>query len=248
MKKGKMGIVLTIAAGAGMIFAIVMTAKKTPEAQKAKEEALAKKREETGNENAQLTFIEAVKVQAPCYAPVIFGTAAAMGSLVVSQVVPQVNLKDIGQTFQTYKDITAKMNGQEGEKLIDQMTSLKLSQSTDGKSKETFVLRFNDENIVFDTTLLDVMEAEYNCNKMFKGTGKLTFNQLLRLFHQEDHGYGDEYGWEDILGDAEHGYSWIDFKHRRGMLNGKPVTFIETAFEPHTFEEDDTFCEVDVDA
>lgn len=238
MPKSKMGVFLMLAASAGMIVTIVMTAKKAPEAQKAKEDALALKRQSTGDENAQLTTIESIKAQLPCYAPVIFTAAMATGSMIASQVVPQGALDGLEKTFRTYKDISAKMHGPEAENIIDQMTTQKLTQGTDGMTKETFVIHFNDKDILFETTLLDVLESEYDVNRFFKGTGTITFNQMLQLFHQEEQEFGDEFGWDECLGDAWYGYSWIDFRHRRGMLNGKPVTFIEMPFECHPLDEE----------
>lgn len=237
--KGKLGIILMLAAGAGMIFTVVLTAKKAPEAQKLKEEALEQKKVATGNENVQLTKIESLKAQLPCYAPVIFSAAVTTGSMIASQVMPQGALRNLENTLQTYKDISAKVHGPEAEKLIEQMTEQKITQGTDGMKKETFVLKFNDHDILFETTLLDVMEAEYDCNRFFTGTGQLTFNQLLGFFRLETQERGDEFGWDCYLGEVWYGYSWIDFKHRRGMLDGKPVTFIEFPFDCHSLNEED---------
>lgn len=237
--KGKAGIFLTLAAGVGMVATIVLTAKKAPEAQKAKEEALLRKREATGDENAQLTWWESLKVQTPVYIPAITAAAATVGTMVISQIAPQSAIQEMEKWNKTYRDVTAKVNGEKAEQLISQITNQKLTQGTDGIKMETFVLHFNDQDICFDTTIVDVLEAEYDANRFFCGSGGLTFNQLLQLFHQENVERGEEFGWDQYLGDAFYGYSWIDFKHRRGMLNGKPVTFIEFPFEYHTLSEEE---------
>lgn len=237
--KGKMGIVLAVVAGAGMIFTVWLTAKKAPEAVKLKEAALEKKRIDTGDENAQLTKLEALRAQIPCYGPVIASAAVATGSMIASQIIPQEALYDVKKTFQTYKDVTAKLNGPEAEKVIDQITEKKLEQGSNGIKKEIFVIEFLDEQIEIETTIVDILEAEYNINRFFKGCGRITFNEALEFFHEKARERGEEFGWDEYIGDAFYGYCWIDFQHRRGMLNGKPVNFIDMPFPCHPLNEDE---------
>ena len=244
--KSKFGIVLTIVAGIGMIATIVITAKKAPEAQKKKEEALEKKRQETGNENASLTFMESFQAQAGCYAPVIASATLTVGSIIGSQILPQSAINDLEKLHKTYKEVTAKVNGPEAEKLIDDMTQQKLSQDNDTIKKELFVLKFGDEDILFESTLLDISEHIYDVNRFFKGTGTITFNELLDIFQLDHRERGDEFGWDECLGEAWYGYCWIDFKYRKGMLGDKPVTFIDMPFDCHPLTDEG--CEEELNA
>lgn len=241
MKGGKGGIVLALVTGVGLVITVVLTAKKAPEAQKAKEAALEEKREATGDPNAQLTKMESIKAQAPCYIPVACSAAGTMASLVGSQILPQGALNNLEKWKRTYRDISAKVNGPQAEKLISQMTEKTIESKEDGMKMETFILPFNDENIIIEATMLDILMAEYDVNRFFKGTGAITFNQLLDFFpgklkHRDR---GDEFGWNEYLGDAFYGYCWIDFYHRQATLDGKPVTFIDMPFLPHSLNEDD---------
>ena len=233
--RGKLGIVLTVLAGIGMIATVVMAAKKAPEAKQAKDAALALKREETGDETAELTTVESVKAQLPCYAPVIFTAAVSVGTLVGSQILPQQAVWELERWKKTYRDISEKVNGKAATRLMDQMAA----QGTDGMKKETFVLEYDGKNILFESTLLDVYEAEYDTNRFFTGTGEITYNEMMKLFHLDPVEDGDYFGWNIYLGEAWYGYCWIDFCHRRGMLNGKPVTFIDMPFECHSLVEDE---------
>lgn len=240
--KGKLGVVLTIAAGIGLVVTVIATAKKTPEAQKAKEEAIEKKRQATGDENAQLTTIESIKAQVPTYAPVIFSAAITAGTIIGSQVLPQNVATDLEKWKRAYRDISTKVNGPEAEKLMNGMAhsamAHKETQGTLVIKKETFILRFNDHDIPFESTIVDVLIAEYDANKLFKGAGSITFNQLLNFFHLKNEERGDEFGWDVLLGEKWYGYSWIDFNHRRAMLDGKPVTYIDMPFECHILNEE----------
>jgi hypothetical protein len=239
MKKGKFGIVLALTTAAGTIATIVLTAKKAPEAKKMKEEALQRKREETGNPNAELTLTESIQAQAPCYGPVIATGAITMLSMVGSQILPQDALKDLDQLHRTYKQMNEKLNGPGANKITENL--VKLSQVTDGKRKETFVFKFDGHDILFESTLLDVLSSEYNVNRCFIGLGEITFNEMLDVFHLQDRHQegGDDVGWQAYLGEAFYGYTWIDFEHRRGMLDGKPVTFIDMPFDCHALTEEE---------
>ena len=247
--KGKAGLIFTIIAGAGMIITIVLTAKKAPEAQAAKDQALQAKRETTGDPNAQLTKMESLKAQAPCYAPVLASAAATTASLIGSQVLPQQAINDLNRWKNAYMDISREIHGPKATEIMNQMVEAKAAQDakgtkntqvTDAYKKETFVIQFNGKDIVFETTLVDVLNAEYDSNRFFTGTGGLTFNQMLDLFHLKHEGErGEEFGWDQNLGDIFYGYCWIDFRHRRGMYDGRPVTYIEFPFSPHPLDEDE---------
>jgi len=239
--KGKIGIVLTFIAGIGMVVTIIIASKKAPEAQKLKQEALEAKRKKTGDDNAQLTKLESIKAQAPCYAPVAFSAAVAVGSMIGSQIIPQEAIKDINDLSNMYKTVNEKLNGPYVHKAVEDISNQKIIENTNGIKKETFVFKFNGKNIIFDSTLLDVLTSEYEANKAFRlgKNGQLTFNQLLDIFHADERvSGGDDYGWDQEIGAAIYGYYWIDFEHRRGMLNGDPVTFIDTPFSCHLIKEE----------
>ena len=247
--KGKWGVVLTIVSVGGLLYTIYLTAKKAPEAKEAVDAALEAKKASTGDENAQLTKAETVEAQMKCYAPVALSALATAGSIVGSQFLPQSAMRDIEKVHETYKAFNRKLNGEKAEKAIEEMTTQKLTEGAKGGNikKETFVLRFDPisgedmagKEIIFETTLLDVMEAEYEINRYFQvARSQLTFNEMLDFFHVPEHVEGgDVVGWEEYLGEVYFGYSWIDFNHRKAMRNGEPVTYIELPFQCHDLTE-----------
>ena len=242
---GKFGIVLTLLAGAGMIFTMYLTAKKAPEALKLKEEALEAKRQNTGDENAELTFMESAKAQAPCYGPVAVSAIATVGALVGSQILPQNALDDLNKVHKTYKNITSKVNGKKAEELIQKMTNHKLEHGSDVPIKETFVIELGEDVITFDSTILQVMQAAYDINKLFNAVGTVTINEMLNFFKQKEIENGNDFGWNIDLGEIWYGYSWIDIEFtRKGKLNGQDVTFIDFVVEPHSLTEDVTLEDV----
>ena len=237
--KRKFGVVLTITTAAAFVWTVVMATKKAPEALEAKQKALEEKRAKTNDENAQLTWVESIKAQMPCYAPVIAGGAVAVTSAIGSQILPQSALNDFDRLHKTYKDITAKVNSPKAEQLISKMTSEKLKIANREPQKEWFVIHFRDDDILFESTFISVLQATYDINKLFSGIGTVTFNQALGFFKQPEVEDGEDYGWDTYLGEAFYGYSWIDFEYRQGKFKGKDVTFIDMTFDPHCLTEEE---------
>ena len=253
LSKGKAGIILTITAGVGLVTSVVLTAKKAPEAEKLKAAALEEKRKTTGDPNVKLTWVESMRATAGCYVPVFISTAVTAGSIIGAQVLPQSAMNELKKMHNTYKDIVAKVESKEAAEKIEEIAQAKLEEdkkakkSTDGKSatSQRFAFRFEGlDPIEFTATLVDVMEAEYLVNREFKildGGGEITLNKFLEFFDCDplDGDAGEDFGWQEYLGEAFYGYSWIDFIHKDGELNGHPVTFIDLPFGPHALTEDE---------
>lgn len=240
--------ILFVVAVAGMVTSAVLAARKTPEAQKRKEEALQEKRERTGDENAQLTFMESVKAQAGSYAPAFVAGAIALGSLTGTEFITKENLNKAKKTFSEYKDMTEQLGGKGAAKTIEKAVEQKKLDEKAGKpwqEKEQFRIVFQGRSIQFESTRADVMEAIYETNRYFHGRGQVTFNDFLRYLGQEPVGKeGDERGWEQYVGEAVYGYSWIDFGLKE--CEDEPwITEIYMACYPHFFEEEDCHREID---
>lgn len=240
--------ILFVVAVAGMVTSAVMAAKKAPEAQKRKEEALQAKRERTGDENAQLTFMESVQAQAGSYAPAIVAGIIALGSITGSEVINKDNLNKAKQTLNEYKDMTEQLSGKGAVKTIEKAVEQKKLDEKAGKpwqEKEEFRIIFQGHSIQFESTRADVIEAIYETNRYFHGRGVVTFNEFLGYLGQEPVGKeGDERGWEQYVGEAVYGYSWIDFGLKE--CEDEPwVTEIYMACYPHFFEEEDCQREID---
>ena len=77
----------------------------------------------------------------------------------------------------------------------------------------------------FESSLSKVLEAEYHYNRDYEGHGDVEHNQFYEYLGLKpipgDEGY-------DVCG----GLWWIDFNHRRTVVNGQEVIVIETVFTP----------------
>lgn len=242
--------ILLIVSVTGMTLSAYLAAKKTPEAQKRKEEALAKKREATGDPNAQLTFFETIQAQIGSYAPAIVSGAIAVGTVLGSDIVNKENLKKAEKSFNDFKDMTAKFEGKGAVKTIEKAVEEKNNCEQDRKKlkpweqKEHFRIVFQGHSILFESTRADVMEAFYEVNRYFNGRGRITFNEFLEYLGQESVPEGDDRGWEEYVGEVVYGYKWIDFGLKE--CEDEPwVTEIYMPVYPHFFEEEDCDAEIE---
>lgn len=248
IKIGGKAILLVLTA-AGMAATVYFTAKKTPEAQKRKEEALQKKREETGDENAQLTFMESIQAQFGSYAPAIAAGMVTVGGLVGSEVVNQQNLNKAKKTLNDFKDMTAKFEGKGAVKAIEKAVDEKNGDKEKKKAKpweqkEQFRIVFQGHSILFESTRADVMEAIYELNRTFHSIGHASFNDFLQYLGQKGLPEGDDRGWQDYVGRQVYGYSWIDIGLKE--CEDEPwVTEIYMACYPHFFEEEECRAELE---
>lgn len=243
--KGK--TLLILAAGVGMVVTAFLAAKKAPEAQAKKDAALQEKREKTGDENAQLTFIESLQAQIGSYIPAIVSGMVALGSLAGSEVINKENMKKAEKAFDDFKDMTEKLDGKGARKTIEKAVEQKKLDEKKGKpweEKEQFRIIFQGHSIQFEDTRANVIEAMYETNRYFHGRGIVTFNEFLHYLGQEPVEEGNDRGWEVYVGEAVYGYSWIDFGLKE--CEDEPwITEIYMPVYPHFFEEED--CEAEIE-
>ena len=244
--KGK--TVFLLVAGAGVIVTTVLAAKSAPDAQAKKEAALQEKRERTGDENAQLTTLESIRAQIGSYIPTIVSAMVTLGSLTGSEILNERNLQKAEKAFDNYKDMTERIDGKGARKVLEKAVEQKAKDDKAGKpweKEETYRIIFQGRSIQFEKTRSEVMEVIYAANRTFHEMGRLTFNELLEYFGQEDVGVeGDRRGWDAYVGEAIYGYTWIDFGLKE--CPDEPwVTEIYMACYPHFLDEEDANAELE---
>ena len=239
--------VFLVVAGLGMGVTLYLTAKNTPEAQKRKEAALQAKKEQTGDENAKLTWIESVQAQIGAYIPAIVSGMVTVGSLVGSEVINEQNLKKAEKSYDNFKEMTDKLSGKGASKFVEKAVEQKKIDEKAGKpwtQKQQFRIVFQGKSIHFEDTRENVIEAIYSTNRYFHERGIVTFNEFLHFLGLEPVDEGDERGWECYVGEAVYGYTWIDFGLKE--CEDEPwVTEIYMACYPHFFDQDDAEAEIE---
>lgn len=236
--------ILTVLAGVGVVVTTISSSKATIEALDIIEQAEQEKGEE-------LTTSEKVKTVGKFYIPsVIFGTATIaciFGANILNKK-QQASLASayalIDNSYREYKRKLIELHGEEThQSVIDAIAvekakdmyidapaltsnnSLNLENST--YQKELFYDELS--NRYFETTLDQVMAAEYHLNRNYVLRGYTVLNEFYEFLgiDQIDEGY--DLGW--TVNDDE--IYWIDFNHRKVMLDSDiECTIIEMPFYP----------------
>lgn len=237
--------ILTIIGGVGVVGTAVFTAKATPKAMALIEDA----KEEKGEE---LTAWETVKTAGPVYIPAIaIGTSTLVcifGANLLnkrSQAAITSAYALIDNAYKEYKGKLKELYGEEAHnKIIDAIAVEKAEDVTvsnynltsycdlsvqDGTSEPRL---FYDEysNRFFETTVEQVMNAEYHLNRNFVLRGFVYLNEFYEFLGLEPTDYGSKVGWS-INDDC---IFWIDFNHRKALLDNNTLeaVIIETPWGP----------------
>ena len=241
--------ILTIAGGVGVIATSIVAVKATPKALKQIEEA----QEEKGEE---LTNVEKVKVAAPTYIPAILigvGTLTCIFGANILSKRQQAALVSayamVDSSYKEYKQKLKELYGEEAhEEIVNAIAVEKAKEVgitaesmcantclTDDKACGEPVLFYDEwSQRYFESTIEQVITAEYHLNRNFVLRGFTVLNELYEFLGLETTDYGAELGWtiEDEL-------YWVDFHHRKVVMeDGLECYIIETPWGPSTdFQE-----------
>ena len=235
--------ILTGLAGVGVVLTAIVSSKATIKAAKKLEEAEQGKGE-------TLTKWERVKTTAPTYIPTALIAAGTIGCVIGANVLnkkQQAGLASaymlLDQSFKDYKRKNVELNGQEAhDEIIDALTVEKAKEVgirapgitsncvlTDEEACGDPVLFYDQyHNRYFETTIEQVVVAEYHLNRNFVLRGYTTLNEFYDFLGLEPTDYGNEVGWA-----VEDEFYWIDFNHRKILIDDYLECYIiESYWEP----------------
>lgn len=243
-------IMLSCIASAGVIITAVSAVKATP---KAVELIKADSREKHSGDAYAYTKREAISAAWKCYIPAaVFGIstiACIMGinSLNKRQQAALTSAYALVQnSYKEYKDKLKELYGEEThnavvdaivkEKCEDVYISapggfynstLDFDESAEPEITRTFYDSFSQR--YFETTIANVIEAEYHLNRNYMLGGDVTLNDFYELLGLEKTDIGSTLGWSSYTGDI----LWLDFNHRLTTLDdGMEIFIIDMVFEP----------------
>ena len=247
--------ILSCLAAAGVIGTAILAARSTPKALwKIREDS---KEKHDGDPNAY-TAVEAVRSAWICYIPAaITGTATIVcifGANVLNRQ-QQASLASayalLNDSYQNYKSKLKELYGDEAhQKIVDAIAVEKAgnvyisapnlvgssSLTLDEPNPEDIRLFYDSfSNRYFESTLVNVMNAEYHLNRNYALGYGVCINDLYRFLGIDIIPGGDEleWFWSDGLG-------WIDFDHHKTTLDdGLEVCVVDLVFEPRLATEDD---------
>jgi hypothetical protein len=232
--------ILTCIGSVGVVATTVMAVKATPKALKLIEEA----KEEKGED---LTKLEVVKVAGPVYIPtVITGVSTILcvfGANTLSKK-QQASLMSayalIDNSYKDYKKKVAELYGEEADSRVRE--ELAKDNYEEDKievedNKQLFYDEFSER--YFESAIEDVLQAEYEINKLLATFGGVYLNEFYDLLGIEKLNYGDHLGWSTFMMIETSWYAWLDFEHTKvTMDDGLECTIISFGYDPEFGFED----------
>ena len=212
--------ILTVAGRIGAVATTVMAVKATPKALKRMDEA----KKEKGDE---LSKLEVVKVAGPVYVPSIVTGAATLACIFGANVLNKKQQASLMSAYalldHSYKDYRAKVTELFGEDAEGKIQTELAKDAYDEDlevedGKQLFYESFSGR--YFESTIGEVLRAEYDFNRKFAVSGYVCLNELYDEFRLDRADYGDELGWSRFEMGEMYMYEWIDFEHTPAEIDG----------------------------
>lgn len=234
--------ILTCLGGAGVIATSIMSVKATTKV------ASLIKNAEKGDE---LTKWETTKIVTPYYAPVVAIGAATITSIFGANLLSrhqQISLVSayalLDGSYKSYKNKVREVYGEEAHQSI--MDSIAIEKAEDVYINSSYLCNscnlaveehsseyklFYDEysERFFESTIEQVITAEYHLNRNYILRGSAVLNELYDFLGLEPTDYGNTIGWAPL----DDGMYWIDFNHRKAETkDGTEFYVLEIPFAP----------------
>lgn len=235
--------ILTCIGGAGVIGTTILAVKATPKAIQLIEKAEKDK-------EGKLTKLEKVKIAGPVYIPTVMVGVSTMVCIFGANVLnkrQQAALVSayamIDSSYKEYQQKVKEIYGEEAHQEIVDVIAIEKSKEvgitaeslcantclTDSEACGEPVLFYDEySNRYFESTIEQVITAEYHLNRNFVLRGYSPLNEFYEFLGLEPTDYGSTVGWavEDEL-------YWVDFNHHKTVLDdGLEVYIIETPWGP----------------
>ena len=236
--------ILTSLGVVGVVATTVTAVKATPKALRLIEEAEKKKGE-------KLTKWEKMKVTAPTYTtPTLIGVTTIVCILGANTLNKkhQVSIMSayglLDRAHKEYKDKLKELYGEEThQEIVDAINIEKANEtyihtSYLGTNCDLAIEEYSSEpklfydvysNRFFESTIEQVMAAEYHLNRNYILRGSTVLNELYDFLGLAPTDYGSIMGWAPL----DEGMYWIDFNHKKEIMkDGTEFYILEMPFEP----------------
>lgn len=209
-------LILGAIGAVGVVLTSVMVAKETLKA----EIRIADREDEKGE---PLTAIEKATAVLPVYAPAIAIGAGTITCIVASTVLnnrQKMALSSayilLDQSYKNYKDKIIEMFGEEASRDVEREVSKskidRLEKVEKPSSDEVLIFYEKHRNELFERTLVEVKDAEYQLNKKFVTTGRASLNDFYEFLGLDKTEEGEVLGWDVGLAESPE-ECWVDFEH-----------------------------------
>lgn len=236
--------ILTGLGSIGVIATTITAVKATPKVLRLIEEAELKKGE-------KLTKWETVQIASKPYVPSILMGTTTLACIISAQILNQrqqaVLMSAYALLDQSYKDYRRKLKelyGEETHQEIVEALAIEKAEdayinysyfasncnlATENRSSERKIFYDEYSQRFFESTIEQVMEAEYHLNRNYVLRGYSVLNELYDFLGLEPTDAGSLMGWAPL----DEGMYWIEFNHRKSELkDGTEFYILEMPFEP----------------
>lgn len=212
--------ILTCVGAIGVVATTVLAVKATPKAQA----AIEAKKEEKGED---LTRLETIAAAAPSYVPSVITGAATITCIFASNVLNKRQQASLMSAYvlldRTYKDYKKKVDELFGEDAGEQVRAEIAKDKYDGtniekvsEGKELFYDFYSGR--YFESTMADVIEAEYKLNKTFIARDYAYLNEFYEFLDIEPIDEGYALGWSTAFNSQTYWEEWISFSHEKMFI------------------------------
>lgn len=236
--------ILTVLGGVGVVATALSTARATTKALDILEQAEQEKGE-------KLTKSEKVKVAGPSYIPAVITGAATIACIFGANVLNKRNQAALmsayallDNSYKEYKQKLIELYGEETHQNIVDAIAVEKAREVgvrapgfctsselyvDEEGGETRLFYDEQGGRYFESTLEQVISAEYHFNRNYVLRGYTVLNELYDFLGLDPIDAGSELGWANY----DDGMAWIEFNHRKVELDdGLECIIIEMPFAP----------------
>lgn len=143
----------------------------------------------------------------------------------------------LDQSYKKYKDKVIEVLGLDTEKEIEKEIVKDQIKDTDilpPRSDEHLLFYEEHYGAIFERTMLEVQDAEYQLNRKLAVDGEVSLNDFFKFLGLDERKVGDALGWScETICDANHP-AWIDFEHETiEMDDGMECRIINIVQQPN---------------
>lgn len=205
--------ILTCIGGVGVVATAVTAVKATPK-------AVSLLYEEKEAKGEDLTTGEVLRIAGPLYIPSILigaGTLACIFGASILDKRKQGSLISayalLDNSYKQYKNKVIELYGEEAD--LNVRTEVAKSRYEDSDMDYTERLFYDEySGRYFESTMENVVQAEYELNRLFATNGGAYLNEFYELLDIDPIPAGNEVGWSRYGAN-----NWIEFKHDEVLIN-----------------------------
>lgn len=223
--------ILTCIGGIGVVATTVLAVKATPKAVELLQQAEEEK-------NEPLTTIEKFKVAGPVYIPTIVTGVSTLACIFGANALNkrhQASLMSayalLDRSFKDYKNKVTELYGKEAGAQVNQSIAKDKYEDCDIEvedNKQLFYDMYSQR--YFESTMEDVLKAEYNLNRELSFSCVATVNQFYEFLDIPPIEGGDVLGWSSDSNFEAYWQTWIDFYHEKTVMDDGLECYIITMF------------------